>query len=161
MIRTSSSREVGEAKLGASSRVSARNARPFCLEPGRRCRRDISAFDVSVFCPSPAEGSPGAVILSMLAARPVVASGREGVADIITPGVGTIVTPDHDADVLASVLREYREDPERTAREGAAVASRPKRSMPRRMSPGLSKLSCSVPWSGGAWGDCDRFQVER
>ena len=39
----------------------------------------LSAFDVSVFCPSPTEGAPRAVILGMLASRPCLSTGAEGV----------------------------------------------------------------------------------
>jgi glycosyltransferase involved in cell wall biosynthesis len=78
----------------------------------------LSAFDVSVFCPSPTEGAPRAVILAMLASRPCLSTGPEGVADIITAGVGEIAEPENDPAALASALRRYRTDPERMAREG-------------------------------------------
>ena len=38
----------------------------------------LSAFDVSVFCPSPTEGAPRAVILGMLASPPVPVDRRRG-----------------------------------------------------------------------------------
>ena len=65
----------------------------------------LSAFDVSVFCPSPTEGAPRAVILAMLAGRPCLSTGPEGVADIITPGVGEIAEPEDDPAALAAALR--------------------------------------------------------
>jgi glycosyltransferase involved in cell wall biosynthesis len=84
----------------------------------------LSAFDVSVFCPSPTEGAPRAVIIAMLASRPCVATGREGVTDLIEPGTGAIVAPDNDVDALAEVLRAYQEDRERRAREGEQARRR-------------------------------------
>ncbi|WP_372791645.1 glycosyltransferase, partial [Paraconexibacter sp.] len=56
----------------------------------------LSAFDVSVFCPSPTEGQPRAVILGMLARRPCVSTGAEGVADMIAPEFGAITVPEND-----------------------------------------------------------------
>jgi glycosyltransferase involved in cell wall biosynthesis len=84
----------------------------------------LSAFDVSVFCPSPTEGAPRAVILAMLAERAAIATGAEGVADIIVPGVGMISSPENDPEALATILRTYAGDPERIAREGAAGRAR-------------------------------------
>jgi glycosyltransferase involved in cell wall biosynthesis len=83
----------------------------------------LSAFDVSVFCPSPTEGAPRATILGMLAARPCLATGPEGVSDLIRPEFGAIVTPTDDADALAVLLRTYFEDPEMRARQGQAARS--------------------------------------
>ncbi len=56
--------------------------------PGREVPDVLSAFDVSVFCPSPTEGAPRAVILGMLASRPCLSTGAEGVADMILPEFG-------------------------------------------------------------------------
>ena len=78
----------------------------------------LSAMDVSVFCPSPTEGAPRAVIYAMLAGRPIVATGSEGVSDMIEPGTGMIVAPDHDPVALAACLREYMADPTRVIDEG-------------------------------------------
>lgn len=87
--------------------------------PHRAIADVLSALDVSVFCPSPTEGAPRAVIYAMEASRPVVSTGPEGVADMIEPGMGAIAPVEHDADALAALLVEYRDDPERVAREGA------------------------------------------
>ncbi len=84
----------------------------------------LSAFDVDVFCPSPAEGQPRAVILGMLAARPCVSTGAEGVVGLIEDSYGAIVSPENDAPALAAVLRGYEGDPERVRREGALAAKR-------------------------------------
>lgn len=92
----------------------------FLPTPHRRIGEVLSALDVSVFCPSPTEGAPRAVIYAMLAERPVVSSGPEGVADMIEPGTGAIVLPEHDDAALAACLAQYERDPERVAREGAA-----------------------------------------
>ncbi|PRC49125.1 sugar transferase, partial [Mycobacterium sp. ITM-2017-0098] len=56
----------------------------------------------------------------MEASRPVVSSGPEGVADMIEPGMGAIAHPEHDSEALAALLKQYRDDPSRAAREGAA-----------------------------------------
>ena len=114
---------AGEGEAEADLR---RRARPlgdrshFLPTPGPDITNVCSAFDVSVFCPSPTEGAPLAVIYSMLAARPVVATAAEGVRELITPGVGTIVSPENDPGALAEVLRGYRADPSRCGREGVA-----------------------------------------
>src|SRR6202000_2613944 len=50
----------------------------FIDTPGADVPDVLSAFDVSVFCPSPTEGAPRAVILGMLASRPCLATGAEG-----------------------------------------------------------------------------------
>jgi glycosyltransferase involved in cell wall biosynthesis len=93
----------------------------FLPTPGANVADVLSAFDVSVFCPSPTEGAPRAVILGMLAERPCLATGAEGVADMIFPGIGAITEPENDPGALAAVVRPYLEDPARVAREGAAA----------------------------------------
>lgn len=96
----------------------------FVPTPGGNVAEVLSAFDVSVFCPSPTEGAPRAVILGMLAERPCLATGAEGVADIITAGVGVIAQPENDPQALAQALRPYLEDRERAAHEGAEARRR-------------------------------------
>jgi glycosyltransferase involved in cell wall biosynthesis len=96
----------------------------FLTTPGADVGDVLSAFDVSVFCPSPAEGQPRAVILGMLAARPCVSTGAEGVVGLIEEEFGTIVSPENDAEAVAAALRPYEGDPERIAREGAIAARR-------------------------------------
>lgn len=96
----------------------------FLPTPGEDASDLFSAFDVCVFCPSPSEGSPTAVILGMLAERPCVSTGAEGVAGLIDDEIGAIVTPENDAEALAAVLRGYQRDPERVRREGARAAVR-------------------------------------
>jgi glycosyltransferase involved in cell wall biosynthesis len=96
----------------------------FVPTPGANVAEVLSAFDVSVFCPSPTEGAPRAVILGMLTERPCLATGAEGVADMILPGIGVIAQPENDPTALAAVLRPYLEDSERVSREGAEARRR-------------------------------------
>jgi glycosyltransferase involved in cell wall biosynthesis len=91
----------------------------FLPTPHRAIADVLSALDVSVFCPSPTEGAPRAVIYAMEASRPVVSTGPEGVADMIEPGMGAIAPVEHDVASLTAVLAAYRDDPDRVAREGA------------------------------------------
>jgi glycosyltransferase involved in cell wall biosynthesis len=93
----------------------------FIGTPGSEVPDVLSAFDVSVFCPSPTEGAPRAVILGMLASRPCLSTGAEGVADMIRPEFGGIASPENDPESLRVLLARYLEDPERAAREGAAA----------------------------------------
>ena len=96
----------------------------FLPTPGGNVDEVLSAFDVSVFCPSPTEGAPRAVIIAMLAERACVATGAEGVADMIVDGVGQITTPENDPGALAKALETYVADPERARREGAEARRR-------------------------------------
>jgi len=93
----------------------------FISTPGVEVPDVLSAFDVSVFCPSPTEGAPRAVILGMLASRPCLSTGAEGVADLITSDVGGIASPENDPESLRALLVGYLDDPQRVAREGAAA----------------------------------------
>jgi glycosyltransferase involved in cell wall biosynthesis len=81
----------------------------------------LSAFDVSVFCPSPTEGAPRATILGMLAGRPCLSTGREGVADMIRSEFGAITEPENDPAALTAVLKRYLADPDLGARQGRAA----------------------------------------
>jgi glycosyltransferase involved in cell wall biosynthesis len=112
-----------EAALRAQAAVLGERAH-ILSTPGADVGDVLSAFDVSVFCPSPAEGQPRAVILGMLAARPCVSTGAEGVVGLIEDGFGTIVSPENDPDAVAAALRPYEGDPERVRREGALAAKR-------------------------------------
>jgi glycosyltransferase involved in cell wall biosynthesis len=93
----------------------------FTATPGREVPDVLSAFDVSVFCPSPTEGAPRAVILGMLASRPCLSTGAEGVADMIRPEFGGIASPENEPASLRALLARYLEDPQRIEREGAAA----------------------------------------
>jgi glycosyltransferase involved in cell wall biosynthesis len=57
----------------------------------------------------------------MLASRPCLSTGAEGVSDMIRPEFGAIASPENDPDSLAPLLQRYLEDPERIEREGAAA----------------------------------------
>lgn len=96
----------------------------FVRTPAAEVADILSAFDVSVFCPSPTEGAPRAVIIAMLAERPCLATGTEGVADMIVDGVGSIASPENDSEALAELLRAYLSDPARLRREGAQARRR-------------------------------------
>jgi glycosyltransferase involved in cell wall biosynthesis len=96
----------------------------FVPTPGGDVAAVLSAFDVSVFCPSPTEGTPRAVILAMLVERPPLATGAEGVADLIGEGVGHITSPENDPAALAAAITPYRDDPERRRSEGAGARRR-------------------------------------
>ena len=93
----------------------------FIATPGADVADVLSAFDVSVFCPSPTEGAPRAVILGMLAARPCLSTGAEGVSDMIMPEFGAIAAPENDPGALRPLIARYLDDPDRVAREGAAA----------------------------------------
>jgi glycosyltransferase involved in cell wall biosynthesis len=115
---------AGDGETGDQLRELARpldGRAHFIATPGAEVPDVLSAFDVSVFCPSPTEGAPRAVILGMLASRPCLATGAEGVADMITPEIGGITSPENDPQALREMLRGYLEDPGRAAREGAAA----------------------------------------
>lgn len=93
----------------------------FIPTPGAEVPDVLSAFDVSVFCPSPTEGAPRAVILGMLASRPCLSTGAEGVADMIMPEFGGIASPENDPASLRPLIARYLGDPERVRREGEAA----------------------------------------
>jgi len=93
----------------------------FISTPGSEVPDVLSAFDVSVFCPSPTEGAPRAVILGMLASRPCLSTGAEGVADMITPEIGGIASPENDPESLRGLLVQYLDDPGLVGRQGAAA----------------------------------------
>lgn len=112
-----------EAELRERARVLGERAH-FLTTPGAEVGDVLSAFDVSVFCPSPAEGQPRAVILGMLAGRPCISTGAEGVVGLIEEEFGTIVAPENDPDAVAAALRPYEGEPERVRREGALAAKR-------------------------------------
>jgi glycosyltransferase involved in cell wall biosynthesis len=93
----------------------------FIATPGPEVPDVLSAFDVSVFCPSPTEGAPRAVILGMLASRPCLSTGAEGVSDMIRPEFGGIASPENEPASLQTLLARYIDDPERVVREGSAA----------------------------------------
>lgn len=115
-----------EAQLRALAAPLAERAH-FISTPGPEVPDVLSAFDVSVFCPSPTEGAPRAVILGMLASRPCLSTGAEGVADMITDEVGAITAPENDPQSLRALLKRYLQDPARVEREGRAARAHAER----------------------------------
>jgi glycosyltransferase involved in cell wall biosynthesis len=118
---------AGDGDMEAALRARAAPLGPaahFLPTPGPRLTGVLSACDAVVFCPSPTEGAPRAVILTMLCERPCVAGGREGVTDLLAPGTGAIAEPEHDPAAVAALLRRYRDDPALGRREGAAARRR-------------------------------------
>lgn len=112
----------GEMEDDLRARAAALGDRAhFLPTPGRDVADVLSAFDIDVFCPSPTEGQPRAIILGMLARRPVLSTGPEGAAAMLRTEFGAIAEPEHDAAALAALLRPYLDDPERAEREGEAA----------------------------------------
>ena len=109
-----------EAQLRALAEPLGEHAH-FISTPGSEVPEVLSAFDVSVFCPSPTEGAPRAVILGMLASRPCLATGAEGVSDMISEEIGGIASPENDPLSLKALLERYLDDPARVEREGSAA----------------------------------------
>jgi glycosyltransferase involved in cell wall biosynthesis len=107
-----------EAELRARS-APLGDAVHFVPTPGFALPQVVAGWDVAVFCPSPTEGAPRAVIAPMLCGLPCVATAAEGVRELIVPGTGAIAEPENDPAAVARLLRGYRDDPERRAREGA------------------------------------------
>jgi glycosyltransferase involved in cell wall biosynthesis len=57
----------------------------------------------------------------MLTSRPCLATGPEGVTDLIRPEFGAIVDPSDDPIALNAVLRSYMDDPALRERQGKAA----------------------------------------
>lgn len=85
-----------------------------------RVAQILSACDVQVYAPGPSEGAARAVTFGQLVGRPVIATASEGARGLVVEGTGTIVSPEHDAQALATCIERYRSDPARVADEGAA-----------------------------------------
>jgi glycosyltransferase involved in cell wall biosynthesis len=116
---------AGDGEMEAALRARAHELGPaahFLPTPGPRLTGVLSACDAVVFCPAPTEGAPRAVILTMLCERPCVASGPEGVVDLLP--ADAIADPEHDPEAVAALLRRYRDDPELVRSEGAAAQRR-------------------------------------
>jgi glycosyltransferase involved in cell wall biosynthesis len=108
---------MGEGETEAALRDRAAplgSAAHFAPSPGAAAPEWLSACDATVFCPSPTEGEPLAIVLAQLAARPVVAAGAEGAAGL----VDTIARPEHDPQAVAALLAAYRAEPARAQADG-------------------------------------------
>lgn len=106
-----------EAELRRRSRPLGRRVH-FLPTPGDAASDVISAWDLAVFCPSPTEGAPLAIIVPMLCERPVVSTGAVGAIDLLPPGTGLIAEPDHDPASVAAAIAAYRDDPGRLYTDG-------------------------------------------
>ena len=58
------------------------------------------------------------MILGMLAERPCLATGAEGVRDMIDPSIGGIAERENDPEALAALIRPYLADPGLAAEKG-------------------------------------------
>jgi glycosyltransferase involved in cell wall biosynthesis len=118
---------LGEGETEGALRARAAplgDAVRFAPSPGADAPQLLSACDAVVFCPSPTEGEPLAILLGQLSARPVVATAAEGAAGLIEPGTGAIASPDHDPAAVAALLAGYRADPSRADAEGRRARER-------------------------------------
>jgi glycosyltransferase involved in cell wall biosynthesis len=132
---------AGEGETEADLRAQAaplEDRAHFIPTPRANVADVLSAFDVSVFCPSPTEGAPRAVIIAMLAERPCVATGAEGVADMLDSDVGGITAPENDPDALTALLAPLLEDSE--ARRTAGREAR-RRAVERFSAPVVAELA--------------------
>jgi glycosyltransferase involved in cell wall biosynthesis len=125
---------AGETEVELRSRARPLGGRAhFVPTPTSDVADVISAFDVSVFCPSPTEGAPRATILGMLVERPCLATGAEGVADLLRPEFGSITQPENDPESLAALLRAYLADPALGRRQGQAARAWAERQFARQV----------------------------
>jgi glycosyltransferase involved in cell wall biosynthesis len=116
---------AGETEAQLQARAAPLGGRAHFIRTPREEVSDIlSSFDVLVFCPSPTEGAPRAVILGMLARRPTLSSGPEGVDDMIEPEFGAIASPENDPEALAELLRPYAENRALAQRAGEVARRR-------------------------------------
>ncbi len=112
----------GETEADLRARGAALGERLHVIDtPGADVADVLSAFDVSVFCPSPTEGAPRAVILGLLTERACIATGAEGVRGLIAPGAGAILSPENDVAGLERELRIRLEDPDAREADGRAA----------------------------------------
>lgn len=83
----------------------------------------VAALDVFAH-PTCFEGLPLAVLEAMAAARPVIATGVDGLRGLIESGIHGWLVPPGDVSALAAALREALGRPERAAQMGRAGAAR-------------------------------------
>jgi glycosyltransferase involved in cell wall biosynthesis len=60
----------------------------------------------------------------MLAERPCLSTGAEGVADMIDPSIGGIAERENDPEALAELIRPYISDPASAVEEGRRARER-------------------------------------
>lgn len=83
----------------------------------------LPRFTVSVL-PSLSEGLPNALLESLSAGVPSVATRVGGCPEIVEPGVSGLLVPPADADALATAIARLLDDPELAARLAAAGRER-------------------------------------
>ena len=82
-------------------------------------------FSADVFVlPSRSEGLPMALLEAMSAGLPVVATGLDGVAEVVLEGEHGLFAPIDDSDALANVILQLLRDPSMRARMGTAARRR-------------------------------------
>jgi len=74
--------------------------------------------------PSRSEGLPMALLEAMSAGLPVVATGLDGVAEVVLEGEHGLFAPIDDSDALANVILQLLRDPSMRARMGTAARRR-------------------------------------
>lgn len=115
----------GECERDLRARAASLEGRAhFLPTPGNQIADVLSSFDVSVFCPSPTEGMPLAVVLSMLTERPVIATAPEGVEELLDKSVGGVTSPANDPRSLATLIGERVIDPAGSREAGRRARER-------------------------------------
>jgi glycosyltransferase involved in cell wall biosynthesis len=86
--------------------------------------RDVlAAFDVFVL-PSRTEGMSNALLEAMAMARPVVATAVGGTPEVLAGDTTGLLVPADDPSTMAGAIARLLDDPERSARLGAAARRR-------------------------------------
>jgi glycosyltransferase involved in cell wall biosynthesis len=87
----------------------------------RNVAEALWAFDLSVF-PSLWEGTPLTVFEAMAAARPIVATDADGLAEVLRHGLNASIVPRRDARALARAIIRLIDDEGERGRLGAGAA---------------------------------------
>jgi glycosyltransferase involved in cell wall biosynthesis len=107
----------GPTREALEARARALALGPRCSFPGfaTDVRSMLSALDVAVF-PSLTEGFPNVVLEAMAVGKPVVASGIEGIAEILVHDETGLLVPPADPPALADAILRLVARPEERAR---------------------------------------------
>ncbi|HET7572563.1 MAG TPA: glycosyltransferase family 4 protein [Gaiellaceae bacterium] len=125
------------ASLGCDGRVEFRGFRDDVAA-------ELSELDVLVHASTLPEPFGQVVVQGMAAGLPVVAAGAGGPAELIEHGVDGLLYPPGDADALAALLRDLRDDPELRGRLGAAARERAAEFRPARIASRLAEVYDSL-----------------